>query len=284
MGAAGQLGSDLVRAWVVERPGDEVVALGHQDVEITSPYSVREIMALVRPTLVVNATAYNLVDQAEADPAEAFAVNAVGVQNLALACREVGVPLLHVSTDYVFDGLKAEPYVESDPVAPLGAYGVSKAAGEMLVRAALPARHWIVRTCGLYGVAGSRGKGGNFVETMLRLAGEGREIRMVADQLVTPTHTADLARQLVRLASGGPFGTFHATCQGRCTWYEFAAEIFCQGGVEADLKPQSQAQNGRPARRPANSVLDNRRLREAGLDLMPDWRESLASYLARRRA
>lgn len=283
VGAAGQLGSDLVRVWAAERPGDAVAALRHGDVEITDRASVSAALAAARPDLVVNATAYNLVDRAETDPAEAFAVNAVGVHHLAAGCRELGVAMLHVSTDYVFDGSRREPYGEDDPVGPLGVYGASKAAGEMLVRAALP-RHYVVRTCGLYGAAGSRGKGGNFVDTMLRLAAEGRGIRVVDDQVLTPTHTADLALQIVRLTETQAYGTYHATCQGECSWYGFAAEILRQAGVEADLLPQTTAEAARPARRPAYSVLENRALRRLGIDVMPNWRESLAGYLAGRVA
>jgi len=160
---------------------------------------------------------------------------------------------------------------------------VSKAAGEMLVRAAWP-KHFIVRTSGLYGLVGSRGKGGNFVETMLALARSGRVIRVVEDQVLTPTHTADLAVQIARLAATDAYGTFHATCQGECTWFEFAEEIFHQAGLDPALEPQTSAEAGRPARRPPYSVLDNQGLRRVGIDVMPDWRQALLGYLAARAA
>jgi dTDP-4-dehydrorhamnose reductase len=241
------------------------------------------VLLPLEPRLVLNATAYNLVDEAEADPVSAFQVNATGPRNLALAARELGAVLVHVSTDYVFSGSRRQPYAETDPLDPLSVYGVSKAAGEMLVRAVWP-EHFIVRTCGLYGLAGSRGKGGNFVETMLRLAASGQAIRVVDDQVLTPTHTADLAVQIARLAGTEAYGTYHATSQGECSWYEFAAEIFRQAGLDPRLEPQTTAEAGRRARRPPYSVLDNQGLRRLGLDVMPGWRQSLETYLAARAA
>jgi dTDP-4-dehydrorhamnose reductase len=223
------------------------------------------------------------VDAVEEDVDRAFQVNATGARNLAIACRDSDAALVHISTDYVFSGRGSRPYVEDDPVEPLNVYGVSKAAGEMLVRAAWP-KHYIIRTCGLYGIAGSSGKGGNFVETMLRLAEASQRIRVVNDQVLTPTHTAALGRQMVRLVTSGAFGTYHATCQGACSWYEFAQEIFRQAGREPDLEPQTTAESGSRVRRPAYSVLENRRLRDLGLDVMPGWREALTDYLAAKAA
>jgi dTDP-4-dehydrorhamnose reductase len=283
VGAAGQLGTDLAGAWGREHPADRVVALNHADLDVEDLDSVRKALLPIGAQLVVNTTAYNLVDAAEDDPMTAFRVNAIGPRNLAVAARELEAVLVHVSTDYVFSGSRRRPYVETDAVEPLGVYGASKAAGEMLVRAAWP-RHLIVRTCGLYGVAGSRGKGGNFVDTMLRLGGSGAVIRVVEDQVLTPTHTADLAVQIARLAASGAKGTYHATCQGECSWYEFAAEIFRQAGLKPLLERQTTAEAGRPARRPPYSVLDNQGLRQLGVDAMPDWRQSLASYLAMKAA
>jgi dTDP-4-dehydrorhamnose reductase len=241
--------------------------------------SVRQALLPIEPQIVVNATAYNLVDAAETDPVGAFQVNAIGPRNLALVGRELEAVLVHVSTDYVFSGSQRRPYTEIDPVEPLSIYGVSKAAGEMLVRAACP-RHFIVRTSGLYGVAGSRGKGGNFVDTMLRLGRSGEAIRVVDDQVLTPTRTADQAVQIGRLAVTDGYGTYHATSQGECSWYEFAAEIFSQAGLTPFLERHTTADAGRAARRPSYSVLDNRELRRLGIDVMPGWREALANYLA----
>jgi dTDP-4-dehydrorhamnose reductase len=281
VGAAGQLGRDLVRAWERGRPADRLVRLTHADLDVGDLESVRRALLPVEPQLVVNATAYNLVDRAEMERDHAFHVNAVGPHNLAWVAREFGAVLVHVSTDYVFSGDLRRPYIESDPVAPVNVYGASKAAGEMLVRSTLP-EHFIVRTSGLYGVGGARGKGGNFVEAILRAAQGTEPVRVVDDQVLTPTYTGDLALQVLRLATTRAFGTYHATSQGGCSWFDFAAEIFHQAGYHCSPARQTTAEAGRPARRPAYSVLDNRGLRELGADQMPDWREALGCYLAER--
>jgi dTDP-4-dehydrorhamnose reductase len=279
VGAAGQLGADLINAWPHEIASDRVVGLNHDELDVADAESVRRVLLSIQPQLVVNATAYNLVDAAETERVAAFQVNAIGPHHLAQVARELDAVLLHVSTDYVFSGSRRRPYVEADPVDPLNVYGVSKAAGEMLVRSAWP-KHFIVRTSGLYGVAGSRGMDGNFVDTMLRLARSGKLIRVVDDQVLTPTHTADLAVQIARVAATDAYGTYHATCQGECSWHEFAAEIFRQAALKPPLEPQTTAQAGRPARRPPYSVLDNGGLRGLGIDVLPDWRQALANYLA----
>ncbi len=282
IGANGQLGHDVRRVWPIERPSDELVCLDHGQIEVADLVSVRAAVGAARPDLVVNTAAYHRTDEVESQPERAFAVNAVGARNLALACREADAVLMHLSTDYVFGGRKPTPYVEDDPVDPINVYGVTKAAGEMLVRATWP-RHFVVRSSGLYGVAGSSGKGGNFVETMLRLAREGRPIRVVDDQTLTPTPTRELARQLAVLAGTERHGTYHATCQGEASWHAFAAEIFHQAGLSPALSSQSTAESGAAAPRPHYSVLDNRALRRAGIDVLPDWRDGLAGYLAERQ-
>ncbi|MBO0727968.1 MAG: dTDP-4-dehydrorhamnose reductase [Acidimicrobiaceae bacterium] len=279
VGAAGQLGSDLLEVWRRERPQDRLVELTHAELEVADLESVRRVLLPEGPQLVLNVAAYNLVDQAETDAKTAFEVNAIGPRNVALVVEELGAVIVHISTDYVFSGAGRRPYIEDDPVDPGSVYGASKAAGEMLVRATT-SRHFLVRTSGLYGVAGARGKGGNFVDTMLRLAAEGRPIRVVDDQVLTPTCTTDLAGQILLLTETRAYGTYHATCQGECSWYAFAAEIFRQAGLNASLEPQSTAEAGRPAARPPYSVLENRGLRELGIDVMPGWREALEHYLS----
>ena len=279
----GQLAFDLQRAWKRHHPEDALVALGHADVDVADLASVRAALGAQEPGLVVNTAAYNRVDEAEGALDRALAVNATGAGNVAVACREVDAVLVHVSTDYVFSGRVRRPHVEGDPVDPVNVYGASKAAGEMLVRCLLP-RHFIVRSSGLYGVAGSSGKGGNFVETMLGLARSGRDIRVVDDQVLTPTPTAALAEQIALLTTTDAYDTYHATCQGECSWYDFAAEIFRRAGLHPPLQRQSSAQLGAKARRPAYSVLENAALRRLGLDVLPDWRDGLADYLALRGA
>ena len=211
----------------------------------------------------------------------AFQVNAFAVRGLAQACRHFGAALVHFSTDYVFAGEKTEPYVETDRPAPLSVYGASKLAGEYLVSATL-SKHFLIRTCGLYGLGGSRSKGGNFVETMLRLADQGKPLRVVDDQVVTPTYTMDLARKVNQLIESEAYGLYHITNRGSCSWFQFAQAIFELSKIEGNLQPVSSAAFRAPARRPAYSVLRNLRLESLGLDEMPDWREGLVRYLRGR--
>jgi len=281
IGANGQLAQDLAPALAGQ--GHEVIGLTHTQIEVADLDSVRAALVAMRPEFVINTSAYHKVDEVEENPGKAFDVNAVGPRNLALVCRDLSAVLVHMSTDYVFSGRKGTPYVEDDPVDPVNIYGVSKAAGEMIVRYLWP-KHFIVRVSGLYGKAGSSGKGGNFVELMLRLAREGKLIKVVNDQTLTPTSTRAVGRQIAALIATDAYGTFHATCQGECSWYEFAAEIFRAAGVKADLSPQTTVQSGAKARRPRYSVLENQRLKMLGKDVLPAWQHALMSYLADRRA
>jgi len=300
IGASGQLGRDLLVALShhhVLGTARGTAGLEHVKLEADWPSPIaldvcneadlRTTIFSFVPSLVINCAAYHRVDDIEKDAAQALAVNALAVHRMALICREVGAALLHVSTDYVFDGAKGAPYVETDPPNPLSAYGASKLAGELLLRAAWP-KHYIVRTCGLYGLAGASGKAddarlrssGNFVNTMLRLAAEGRQIRVVDDQTCTPTFTKDLAAQIALLIETEAYGTYHATNDGACTWYEFAREVFRLAGLSVDVQPVSSAAYGAPARRPPYSVLENRALRALGIDRMRPWQAALAEYVA----
>ena len=280
IGANGQLGHDLVR---VLAPMHDLRALTHQDVEVTDPSSVLAVMQTHEPDLVMNMAAYHKVDACEDEIEKAFAVNAYGVRSLALACQAHNVALLHMSTDYVFGGERNRraPYSETDLPLPINVYGVAKLAGEHFVRARVE-RHYILRVTGLYGVAGSSGKGGNFVELMLRLAREGKPIRVVDDQRMTPTYTVDLAHQIAILIETGQYGLYHATNQGDCTWYEFAEEVFRQSGLSPNLSSAKTGDFGERATRPAYSVLENRALRALGLDYMRPWQAALAAYLEER--
>jgi dTDP-4-dehydrorhamnose reductase len=282
VGANGQLASDIILVWpesALATAGEELVPLRHADMDVTDAAQVRAVLDEIRPDLAINTAAFVRVDDCESDAAPAFSVNALGVKNLAEACRDLGARLLHLSTDYVFDGRKQAPYLESDPMSPISAYGVSKAAGEHILRYVLPDDHIIVRSSGLYGVAGASGKGGNFVETMLRLAGEGRQIRVVDDQISAPTFTLDLARTLLDVAARGGSGIFHVTNAGQCSWYEFASEAFRLTGLKPDLEAITSVEYGAPARRPAYSVLENACLRPLGLEQPRPWREALRHYL-----
>ncbi len=278
LGAAGQLGRDLC-----PRLAGEVVALDRARADLT--WSARLARALddVAPDVVVNCAAYNLVDQAEKECEDAFAVNARGVRRLAHWCAERGRLLVHFSTDHVFGQPgQGRPWVEDDEPAPVSVYGLSKLAGEGFVRAAGP-RHLIVRTCGLYGLHGSGGKGTNFVETMLRLVRQGGPVRVVDDQTCTPTFTVDLADAVVRLLACGAAGLVHVTSSGSCTWCEFARAIFSLAGARVEVVPITSAALARPAARPTWSVLGSSRLAALGLPPLRPWQEALADYLERRR-
>jgi dTDP-4-dehydrorhamnose reductase len=279
IGVEGQLGSDLRRVLQVET----LIPLSHADIEIADADAVRQAFGQHRPDVVINTAAFHRVDDCETQMERAFQVNAFATRGLAQECNRCGVALVHFSTDYVFAGEKREPYVETDRPGPLSVYGASKLAGEYLVAAALE-RHFLIRTCGLYGLGGSRSKGGNFVETMLRLAAQGKPIRVVNDQVVTPTYTADLARTVSQLIRTEAYGLYHVTSGGSCTWFEFARKIFELAGVNADLNPVTAQAFGAPARRPAYSVLRNQRLEVLGLDDLPVWEDGLRRYLAERES
>jgi len=278
IGVEGQLGSDLRKVL----QDQTLIPLSHADIEITDVEAVRRAFEQHRPDVVINTAAFHRVDDCETQMERAFQVNAFAVRGLAQECRRTGAALVHFSTDYVFAGEKREPYVETDRPGPLSVYGASKLAGEYLVAAALE-RHFLIRTCGLYGLGGSRSKGGNFPETMLRLAAQGKPIRVVNDQVVTPTYTADLARAVSQLIRTEAYGLYHITSGGSCTWFEFARKIFDLAGVNADLTPVTAEVFGAPARRPPYSVLRNQRLERLGLDKVPVWEDGLRRYLAERQ-
>ena len=278
LGSQGQLGRDLIP----RLPGD-VVSVPRAGGDLARPDTLRATIAELKPAVVVNCAAYNFVDKAEADPDAAFAVNAWGVRALAAACRAVGCKLIHFSTDYVFglDAARTAPFAEADAPGPVSVYGLSKLAGEYVARSADPG-NLVIRTCGLYGVWGSGGKGGNFVETMLRVAGQGKPLRVVADQTCTPSYTADVAAAAAALIRAGAAGLFHVTSGGACSWYDLAAEIFRLSGIAADLTPITSEQFAAPARRPPYSVLSNAKLAAAGVTAPRPWQEALEAYLYER--
>jgi dTDP-4-dehydrorhamnose reductase len=271
IGANGQLGVDLSR--VLQSQKISVVGLTHAQVDRT--------LAVALPDVVISTAAFHKVEQCEREPVPSFAVNAIGPWNLANACRRINAVLVHFSTDYVFDGGRTQPYSESDLPSPLNVYGVSKLAGEGLV-ALTWERSFVVRTCGLYGVAGSSGKGGNFVETMLKKAAEKNPVRVVNDQVLTPTFTGDLAYAIGELIGTEKYGLYHISAEGQCSWYEFARQIFELEGLKVDLRPVSTSEFPSPVRRPAYSVLSKAKLKTLGIK-MPPWQEGLSRYLAARR-
>ena len=284
IGANGQLGNDLVKVLRQEPDAAEVIPLTHADIEITDDTSIHRALDAHQPDIVLSTAAFHKLELCEENVEKTFAVNAFGARRLALACQASKAAFVFMSTDYVFggEGNRTSPYQESDAPSPINVYGVSKLAGEYFIRY-LMERYWIIRVCGLYGISGSSGKGGNFVELMLRLAREGKEIRVVSDQTLTPTYTVDVARQIKRLLKTKAYGLYHVTSQGQCSWYEFAAEIFRQAGVRPHLAPSVTPTVGAKVFRPSYSVLDNAALRRQGLDLMRPWQEALADYLQERK-
>jgi dTDP-4-dehydrorhamnose reductase len=275
-GAGGMLGLDVVRA--ARAAGDEVVALTRAELDVTNADAVGEALAGARADAVVNCAAWTDVDGAEADPHGAHAVNADAAGNVARAAAAAGARLVHVSTDYVFDGERAPdaaPYVESDATGPRSAYGASKLAGERAVEAA-GGSHAIVRSSWLFGVGGR-----NFAATMLALGAERDDVTVVTDQIGCPTATAHLAPALLELARGDAQGVFHVAAAGRCSWNAFAAEIFRQAGIDCRVLPCTTAEMPRPAQRPAFSALASER---PEAPVLPSWRDGLSDYLTARKA
>ncbi len=271
-GAAGMLGQALGAH--LSR-GDEVMALARADLDVTDLGATRAALARGKPEVVIHAGAWTDVDGCEQDPDRAWRVNALGSRNLAVACQEVGAGCCYLSTDYVFDGSKPDPYTEFDAPNPISRYGAAKLAGERYVQTLTP-RHWIVRSSWLFGPGGK-----NFVKTILTRARRGEELRVVVDQVGSPTHTHDLARAIARLVSAPRYGIWHVTNSGACSWFDFAASILAHAGLtRARLEPITSKDLGRPAPRPRNSVLRNYCWALEGWPPLRSWAEALREYLA----
>jgi dTDP-4-dehydrorhamnose reductase len=279
IGANGQLGSDVIQAFSENH--DNVCPLTHADIEVAKLDDVRACLEKFTPDVVVNTAAMHHVDNCERDPENAYEVNAIGVRNLATITRDVAAILIHISTDYVFDGKKDTPYIEQDAPLPLQVYGNSKLAGEYYART-LNSKHFVLRTSALYGKHSCRAKGGrNFVDLMLELARTRGRVRVVNDEFVSPTPTMDLARQIVRLSRCDEYGLYHATAEDSCSWYEFAREIFSLAEVEVKLEVADSGEFPVRARRPHYSVLENNGLKSIGLNLFASWKTGLKQYLGR---
>jgi dTDP-4-dehydrorhamnose reductase len=278
IGSTGQLGQDLLRVF-----GDEAVGLAHQDVDVTDEAGVAAALGSHRPDWVLNTAAFHRVDDCELDPATSFAVNATGALNVARAAAEIGSGVVFYSSDYVFGGEARErdhAYEEGDRPDPLSVYGTTKVAGEQLVAQANE-RHLVVRSAGLYGTATSR-KGWTFPELMINKARSDGAVRVVTDQVLSPTFTADLAQKTKELIEHGASGLFHLTNAGECSWFEFARVAFDIAGVEAEMEPIDSEQLNQRARRPPYSALDSARLAAVGVGPMRPWEEALGDYLEQK--
>jgi dTDP-4-dehydrorhamnose reductase len=279
-GITGQVGQDLQHTL---QPLGEVVCIRRDAVDFSEPGAVQQLVDSVKPQIIVNSAAYTAVDKAESEPELAKQVNGVAPGILAKSAQRIGAGLIHISTDYVFDGQQSSPYLETDPTAPMGAYGESKLLGEAAVRAACD-RHMIVRTAWVYGVGGR----GNFVKTMLRLGADREEVRVVTDQIGAPTWSKDLAEAIAQLApqlSSDTAGTYHYTNSGVCSWYDFAVAIFeeaAQLGFPLKIQrvvPITTPEYPTPARRPPFSVLSLQKVTGLLGTYPPHWRESLRKML-----
>lgn len=277
IGADGQLGTDLAAVL----PPESLRPLFYPDFDVTKPADAAARLRDLHPDVVINTSAFHRVDECEDRGEEAFRVNALAVRDLAWVCRDLDAVLVHFSTDFVFDGRKTSPYTEDDRPGPLSVYAASKLAGEHLLASAWE-KHFLVRTCGLFGRAGCLEKGRNFPETMIALAGQGRTIRVVTDQIVAPTSTLELARNVAALIETRAYGLYHLTSRGECSWYEFARAVLDSAGLRADLIPVATSEYGSRARRPAYSILSDAKARALGLPGCSGWRTALAAYMEGR--
>jgi len=273
IGSTGQLGIDLMKTL---NDGHEVVGLAHKDIEVAD-YDSCLILKDHRPEIVINTAAFHKTDQCEEEPLKAFSVNALGARNVALVSKEIAATAVFISTDYVFDGSKKEPYNEEDVPAPINTYGISKLAAEHFTRQ--NPKHYIVRIASVFGKAGASGKGGNFVETMITKAKKNETITVIDDMWMSPTYTKDASSILKGILELQlPFGVYHATNKGYCSWYQFTQEIFQLTGLNPTLTPIKTEQLNLKARRPRFSALTSTKLSRYNLEPR-EWKEALRAYL-----
>jgi dTDP-4-dehydrorhamnose reductase len=278
IGGNGQLGSDLLKSFSRQH---ETISLDHADIEVADIDQVKRVLTSIRPDIVINTSAYHNVPLCEQNPDLAFAINGKGVLNLAKVTSEMNAMLVHFSTDYVFDGSKEQPYTESDQCNPLNVYGVTKLAGENFALS-YATRPYVIRISGIYGAVPCRAKGGNFVTTMLKLAREKPEVRVVEDEILTPTPTTAIAENTLRLVTREEYGLYNMTCEGQCSWYEFARTIWEVMDLSTPLYPASVNDFPVTVKRPFYSVLDNSHLNKIALNHMPGWKEGLIEFLKQR--
>ncbi|MBI3342381.1 dTDP-4-dehydrorhamnose reductase [Candidatus Curtissbacteria bacterium] len=279
VGASGQLGSDIVKVFS-EKKDVRIFALEHSQIEVSNPKSIAKVLDPLKFKVLINTAAYHRVDEIEDNIQKALEVNGLAARYLSEYTNKRKAKVVFFSTDYVFgrDIKRKTPYLESDIPGPLNSYGISKLVGEFFTQT-YNADSLVVRTSGLYGIRGSSGKGGNFIETMLQKAKDGQNIKVVGDQILSPTYTLNLAEQLYLLTRQNKKGLFHAVSEGQCSWYEFACEIFKQTKVRAKLSRTNSRQWVTPAKRPTYSVLKNQKLKKSKLLIMNSWKTNLKLYL-----
>ncbi len=277
VGSSGQLGSEL--SVQLQRHGYKVIEADHDIIDVADFNSCRKMLLECSPNVIINASAYHQLERCEENPETAFAVNALGPRNLSKIANEVGSVLVHISSDYVFDGKKQSPYKESDTPCPINVYGNSKVSGEQFVQT-IAEKYFIFRVCGLYGINPCRDKGGdNFVKLMIKLSKTRDKIRVVDNEFVTPTNVEDVVQQIIAMISTDRYGLYHSTCEGSCSWYEFAKEIFRLTGIKIDLQIASPNEFPSKTPRPLYSVLENSNLKKLDLNIMPHWKSSLEKYI-----
>ncbi len=275
IGGNGQLGTDLCEQL---SPDYEVFPLSHADIEITDVDSVRKMFAQLKPDIVLNTAASHVVPKCENIPAEAFLVNGIGALNLARVAEELNYTFVHYSTDYVFDGEKGKPYIESDRPNPLNVYATTKLAGEYFALNYCR-KSYVIRISGIYGKIPSRAKGGNFITTILRVAKERPEVRVVNDEVLAPTPTLWIAKNTKVLLAKERYGLYHMACQGEVSWHDFTKVVFETLNIKTPLYPQSVKDAMSTVKRPFYSVLENKNLSDLGIDIMPPWKDALISFL-----
>ncbi|MEJ8816632.1 dTDP-4-dehydrorhamnose reductase [Lacibacter sp. H407] len=278
IGSNGQLGSDLIQ--VLSKQDHEVIGLTHTEIEISNIDSVNNTLKSIKPDFIINTAAYHVVPEAEKFPHEAFRVNGSGVLNLAKICASENIKLVHYSTDYVFDGLKKTAYTEIDTPNPLNVYANTKLAGEHFARNYCDSAY-VVRVSGIYGSVPCRAKGGNFITTMIKLAKEKPEVRVVSDEILTPTSTLEIAKNTAELIKTDAFGLYHMTCEGEVSWYEFARAIWDTLDLKTPLLPASVRDFPLVVKRPFYSVLENNNLNQLSINKMPTWKQALTSFLTK---
>ena len=284
IGSSGQLGADIVEA--LPQAGCQAIPVtGREELDITNTPAFAGFLDQHQPDAVINTAAFHNVDLCEREVDNAYRVNTIAVRGLAVECRQRGVLFFQIGTDYVMDGpADSQPLPETAPVHPKSIYALTRFGGDCMTLTHAPSVGYVVRTCGLFGMAGCKLKGGlNFVDTMITAARAGKPMRVVADQIVAPTATEDLAKQLILMIQRRPApGLYHAVSHGQCSWHEFACAALALAGINHPIAPVSSGEFAAPAHRPSYSVLDNARLRKEGIDIMTDWRTSLRRYVEKK--